>query len=241
MVLGTLAISFTAADVLADDEPEKEQIVKRRRVYGSHDTDEKSDDKVEVEGDAKIGGDAEEKVVVVKKKKKRTRAEAPEVGDPPEEIDNYLQGLKEEIGDLKDRMKEARRNGDADEAIAIREELNERDRFYKDEQDRLTSRNTGLIAGGATLSALGGVSIVASLVLVIGYGLSAVDGNADDEYGWGSLACLGGGVALLGGGGAMIGVGMVRRPKEATDAWIQPSFGAAALAPTPGLTVTWKF
>jgi hypothetical protein len=136
-------------------------------------------------------------------------------------------------------MKEAERAGDGDEAMELRRELAQESSFYDRERDRLTERDTGLIAGGATLTAIGGISMVSSIILLAVYGLSAVDGNADDEYGWASLGTLFGGIAGLAGGGAMLGVGLARRPKETAQQWMTPTVGD--IAPTPGLTLTWQF
>jgi hypothetical protein len=222
-----IGLAGAATTAFADEPEDKEELVKRRRVYGAPG-----------DGNAEQPSAEEKpkKVVVIKKK---DRGPAPEVGDHPSEIEDYLRELKDRTRDLKDRMKAARRAGDYDEAESIRQELAEEQSFYDRERDRLTERNTGLIAGGATLTALGGASFLASIFLVIGYGLSAIDSDANDTLGWSSLACLFGGAAGVGGGGAMLGVGLVRRPKEVAGTWMMPAFGSAP--PAPGLTLTWQF
>ena len=171
---------------------------------------------------------------------------APDPGDPPEEIRAYLDYLKERTRSLKDRMKVARRSGNgwieenfapSDEA-QLSGELAKAQVKYESERERLTERNTGMIAGGATLIGLGGASFIASIVLVCGWGLSGIDGDPDDEYGWGALGTLVGGFVGIGAGTPLLVIGLSRTPKSGPD--------SAALPPppvgfTPGLTVSIPF
>jgi hypothetical protein len=206
-----LAPSYARADD-DDDGPRK----KRRMI-------------VEVED-----SDAEEEEEEAAQAKPR----APEVGDPPEEIRAYLAKLDERVRTLKAKLKSARRSDDAEKVLKLEEDLAEAKAKQEAERDRLTERNPGMIAGGATLVGLGSASFLASLVLVVGWGLSAIDGNPEDEYGWASLGCLAGGVVGIAAGTPLLVIGLSREPREASDARARPP-GRPELA--TGLTLTVPF
>ncbi len=212
------ALLFAPSSAWAEEEEEAPR-KKRRMVVTVED-----DEDVEEEDEAPRKG--------------RKKREAPEIGAPAAEVEAYLGELKAENAILKDRLKQAKRSGD-DEAVAeLLRESAEANALYKAERDRLTTQNPGMIAGGATLIGLGGVSFVASIVLVAGWGLSGIDGNTDDEWGWGALGCLAGGVVGIGAGTPLLVIGLIREPKSPTDAKATP--------PTPigvgsGLTLTVPF
>jgi hypothetical protein len=150
-------------------------------------------------------------------KKRGDSATAPDDGASESEINAYLRGLKKDVRDTQIAAKQAARAGDADEAIRLKEELRDKKAFLKDEERRLTSRDVGLIAGGGVLTGLGSLSLLSSVVLIFVYAGSSIDGNPEDEYGWASLATLGGGVLGLSAGIPMIAVGSRRGPRESDD------------------------
>jgi hypothetical protein len=219
---GTLLIapSTAAADDDDDDAPRK----KKRMT-------------VTVEDNEDV--DAEEtEAVAIKSNRKRKRPDPPEIGAPPAEVEVYLSELKAEADIAKEKAKAAKRSGDEDREAELRLEAQEAKAFYAVERDRLTERNVGMIAGGGTLVGLGVASFVASFVLVIGWGLSSIDGNPDDEYGWASLGCLGGTLVGIGAGTPLIVIGSIREPKQASDAKVTPPapFGVGT-----GIAVTVPF
>ncbi|NUP07910.1 MAG: hypothetical protein HOW73_17835, partial [Polyangiaceae bacterium] len=167
-----------ADDSPEDGESEKEELVVR---------------KVHLDRD----DDSEEKVVIVKKKGHR---KAPEVGDDPEVIEEYLDDLKEQRRDLRAQLKEANRDGDADLADQLKEELRELDKLEKEEQGRLTTSNRGLVAGGAVLVAAGGVSLIASIAFL----LVAENQRGVSGYDAGGWSCLALGIGGIAGGSPMI-------------------------------------
>lgn len=185
---------------------------------------------------------ATKQVIVVVQQPAPTEAPAapsgvPRVGDSAERIDAYLSDLKQEVRRKKDALRDAKRDGEGeDEAERA---LREADIHYKEERDRLTQQEPGLIAGGAVLTSAGAVSFVASGVLLVVWLVSSVDLNPDDKYGWASLACLGGGFLGLGAGIPMIVIGAQRTPRDPYEALLAPR--PVGFAPPLGLTATWSF
>jgi hypothetical protein len=206
----------------ADDD---EQPKKRRRMIVTVEDNEEAEGEEEEEEEAKSTS-------------KSNAPDAPDPGDPPEEIRAYLDYLKERTRSLKDRMKVARRTGNESEEAELSGELAKAQVKYESERERLTERNTGMIAGGATLVGLGGASFLASIVLVCGWGLSGIDGDPDDEYGWGALGTLVGGFAGIGAGTPLLVIGLSRSPKSGPDS---ASLPPPAVGFTPGLTVSIPF
>ncbi len=203
---GTLLMSPSVA--LAGDDDDDAPRKKKRMTVTIEDNEDVDDEETEA--------------VVVKSNRKRKRPDPPEIGAPPAEVEVYLSELKAEADIAKERSKAARRSGDPDREAELRMEAEEARAFYTVERDRLTERNVGMIAGGGTLVGLGVASFVASFVLVIGWGLSSIDGNPEDEYGWASLGCLGGTIVGIGAGTPLIVIGSIREPKQASDAKVTP-------------------
>jgi hypothetical protein len=170
---------------------------------------------------------------------------APRVGDPPEEIDAYLAELKDDLREKQRAFRDARRGSDDGAREAARDDMDDANRLYKDERSRLTTQDGGLIAGGATLTAAGGASFVASAVLAIVWALgetSVVFGghNSYSAEGYASLACLAGGFLGVGAGIPMIVIGVQRVPREPGEASLGPL--PVGFAPPPvGLTAGWTF
>ncbi len=187
-------------------------------------------------GEARADEEQEEEQEAPKKKKKKLVA--PEVGAPPDEVEAYLRKLEDRRRKLKERQKAARRSGDEEQEAALSEKLADADALYKSERDRLTERDVGMIAGGATLVGLGAASFAASLVALIGWGVSAIDGYPDDEWGWASLGCLGGGVLGISVGVPLIVIGSKREPRSPEYAGGLPAPGAGFV---PGVTLSWSF
>jgi hypothetical protein len=165
----------------------------------------------------------------------------PAEGASETEINAYLRALKKDVRDTQIAQKQASRAGDADEAMRLKEELRDKKALLKDEESRLLSRDVGLIAGGGVLTGLGGLSLLSSLVLVCVYGLSAVDGNAEDEYGWASLATLGGGALGLGAGIPMIVIGSRKSTRGADDEYEYARPLTPGGGPQVGLTLSLSF
>jgi len=224
VAVALLALGATVAAApcaFADDDDEQPK--KRRRMI------------VTVEDNEDVESEEEEE----EEAKSKSRApDAPDPGDPPEEINAYLDYLKERTRSLKDRIKIARRTGNEDQEAELSGELVKAQVKYESERDRLTERNTGMIAGGATLVGLGAASFLASIVLVCGWGLSGIDGNPDDEFGWGALGTLVGGFVGIGAGTPLLVIGLSRSPKSGPDAASTPP---APVGFTPGLTVSIPF
>jgi hypothetical protein len=186
-------------------------------------------------GTATPGGTAPPRQVIVivqQQQQGGKHAGAPRIGDPPDEVESYLRGLRDKVTDAKDAVREAR--GDDDQVDAARAELRDAQRFYSDERSRLTKQDSGLLAGGAVLTGVGGAALVASAVLAVAYALSGITffdtTEPDSNLGYAALGCLGGGLAAIGAGIPMIVVGVQRVPKEPGDAFLGP----ADLAPPPG-------
>lgn len=216
------AMLLAPSTATADDEEEAPR-KKRRMIVTVEDND--------AEGEAEDGQEEEEDAP------KKGRA-APNVGDPPEEIRAYLAKLDAKVRTLKAKLKSAKRSGDADRILELESDLAEAKARQEAERDRLTERNVGMIAGGATLVGLGSASFLTSFVLLVGWGLSAADGYPDDEYGWASLGCLAGGVVGIAAGTPILVIGLNREPREPEE--------AAFLAPgrpdyATGLTLTVPF
>jgi hypothetical protein len=185
------------------------------------------------------GPDASPKQVIVivqQQGPKQGRRAAPRVGDPEYEINEYLGDLKGDVAATRERMKDARRDGDDAAADALREQLKDDTKFYDEERNRLTTRNGGLVAGGAVLTGVGGASVLAALLLGFAYGLSGIGGSPEDGLGTAALACLGGGAAGLGAGIPMLVVGLKRVPREPDDVARQGFVGPAA-----GAGLVWTF
>ncbi len=184
--------------------------------------------------------DNEDTTTVVKKKKAATAT--PEPGASEAEIIAYIRELRKDVRSTQAELNAARASDDADSVLRLREELKEKKQFLKEEESRLYSKDSGLIAGGAVLTALGGISLVSSFVLVIVWPLTAIDGNIEDEYGWGALGCLGGGVLGLSAGIPMIVAGNKRTVTGADEfeeaSWQLPTPGRG---PTAGLTLRFSF
>jgi hypothetical protein len=172
--------------------------------------------------------------------KKRAPFAPPVEGAPESEINAYLRELKKDVRDTQIAAKEAARAGDADEAMRLKEELRDKKALLKDETARLTTRDVGLIAGGATLTGLGCISLVSSFVLIVVYGVSAADGDADHEYGWASLGTLGGGVLGLSAGIPMIVVGSRRQVRGSEEEYAR-DLAPTGQKPRVGFTMSLSF
>lgn len=170
------------------------------------------------------------KIIVVEGGKREGR---PEVGGSLTEIEVYLRSFEEKKRDLKEKLRDARRAGDWEEEVAIRDELEAVNREFKDEQARLTERNPGLIAGGATLVGLGSLSFVVGLAFSIAW---AVDDSPADGVGPAAVGGLLGGLVGIGAGAPMLAFGLRRTVREAR---VVPT-GGPVVAET-GLTLTWQF
>lgn len=147
----------------------------------------------------------------------------PAVGSLPDgEVFAYLEQVRSRIDTLKLKIKETRA-ADYDDT-ALQEQLRAANDYYKLERGRLTTTDTGMVAGGATLVGIGGVSLVASLFLALAYGLSGgiFGGSKDDELGTAALVTLGVGIGGLGVGVPLLAVGLRRVPREASDAALAP-------------------
>lgn len=222
----TLAVAGTAsAEDTAESEatePEKEELVLPKVDIDDLDSTTANQD------------DGKKKVIVVRRKK-NGREDAPEVGASELEIQEYLADFTVRERELKERMRDARREGNDAEADALSEELRDLKRERKDEQARLTKRNGGLIGGGATLIGVGSLSVVVGLVFAVVY---AVDNSPASGVGPTAVGCLVGGVVGIGAGAPMLAIGLKRVPREPSDDY-------AALVPqTPfqsGATLTWSF
>lgn len=219
---GTLLFSPSVAS--ADDDDDDAPRKKKRMTVTIEDNEDVDQEETEA--------------VATRTNRKRKRPDPPEIGAPAGEIEIYLSQLKAEVDIAKEKAKAAKRSGDSDREAELRLDAEEAKVFYNVERDRLTERNVGMIAGGGTLVGLGVVSFVASFVLVIGWGISSIDGDPNDEYGWASLGCLGGTVVGIGAGTPLIVIGSIREPKQASDAKVTP--------PTPfgvgtGIQVSFPF
>lgn len=185
-----------------------------------------------------------EKVVVVVVKKGEQDSGVPAIGADPAEIEAYLRGLQDQFLAARDQFETARSSGtDADEDAA-KERMKSAQRKFKAERDRLTTREDGLIAGGAVILSAGGISILTSLGFAIAYLVSGIDTNGtynpDERYGnvaWGTLI---GGVVGLGVGIPMLAVGVKRSPRDPGDDYVGRASPPAPVF-TPGLTMGWVF
>jgi hypothetical protein len=142
---------------------------------------------------------------------------APAEGASEAEIFAYIRALKKDVRDAQRELKEAKRDGDSAEVARLTDELRDKKLTLSDEESRLTTSDPGLVAGGAVLTGLGGVSLLSGLVLLFVWPLTAIDGHVNDEYGYAALGCAAGGVVGLGAGIPMIVVGKrkeVRYPDE---------------------------
>ncbi len=150
----------------------------------------------------------------VKAKPSRREAEVvPDEDSSEAEINAYLRRLRRDLRDAQADLKAAKRGDDGDEVLRLEGEVRELREMVKDEESRLTTKDGGLIAGGAVLTALGSVSLLSSLVLVVAWPLTAIDGNINEEYGWAALGCFVGGAVGLAAGIPMIVTGNRRVPR----------------------------
>lgn len=175
--------------------------------------------------------------------KKKTSAipTPPEAGAPEAEVVEYIRALRRDVRTTQADFNAARASDDADEVLRLREELKEKKQFLSEEESRLYPKDTGLVAGGAILTALGSASLLSSLILLIGWPISGVDGDFDDELGWASLGCLGGGVLGLGAGIPMIVTGNKRTVRGADDVDDASRGPALPRGRTVGLTLEVRF
>jgi hypothetical protein len=148
-----------------------------------------------------------------KPKKQRVREAVPDENSSEAEINAYLRRLRRDLRDAQADLKVAKRGDDGDEVLRLEGEVRELKEMVKDEESRLTTKDGGLIAGGAVLTALGSVSLLSSLVLVVAWPLTAIDGNINEEYGWAALGCFVGGAVGLAAGIPMIVTGNRRVPR----------------------------
>ena len=213
-----LGLTFVSPSTAFGDEEEAPR-KKRRMIVTVEDNDEVED--------VEEGGSEEEAPA---------RRSAPRVGDSPDDIREYLAQLEQRVQRLKVKLKAAKRSDDAERMLEAEADLAEAKARLDAERDRLTERNPGMIAGGATLIGLGSVSFVASVVLVIGWGVSSIDGYPDDEWGWGALGCLAGGVVGIAVGTPVLVSGLKREPRELEEARTAPPTVGGF---TPGLTLTF--
>lgn len=224
IAVGLGAIAFITVSGFAHAQDEEEDIV----IRGKGSTSAKKKRKVVVvyEGD----GNAPEPLP------------AAQVGDPDYEIEAYLRSLGDRVRYFKDKLKQAKRAGDFDEADALVSTVAKEKSFESSEKDRLTTNEPGLIAGGAVLTGVGSLAFVGAIIALAGWGISAIDGNSDDEWGWASLGCLVGGIVGVGAGAPMLAVGVKRHPRGANDAWIAPTLQSNGFAQIPaGATLSWSF
>ena len=156
----------------------------------------------------------------------------PAVGDDPVEITMYLQELDDRAKDLKEQLKDARREQDWDRAAGLEAEYVEARQLYKKESGRLTSTDRGLVAGGATLVGIGGVSLLTSLGLALAFA-----GTDDEAFGWAALATLGGGVIGVSAGGPMLSIGLEKRVRQVSWRPTQDPFGVSGAS----VTLSWSF
>jgi hypothetical protein len=144
----------------------------------------------------------------------RVRDAVPDENASESEINAYLRKLRRDLRDAQADLKAAKRGGDdAEEIMRLDGEVRELKETLKDEESRLTTKDGGLIAGGAVLTAFGSVALLSSLVLVVAWPLTALDGNINEEYGWGALGCFVGGAVGLAAGIPMIVTGNRRVPR----------------------------
>lgn len=129
------------------------------------------------------------------------------------EVFAYLEQVRSRIDAIKVKIKETRA-ADYDDT-ALQEELRAANDYYKAERTRLTTTDGGMIAGGATLTAIGGVGLVAAVFCGLAYGLSnSFGGSGDDGLGTAALVTLGVGIAGLGVGIPLLAIGLRRVPRD---------------------------
>ncbi len=229
---GSLAVALPA---YAEDAPEKP---KKGLVVTVEDND------VVAAEEARAAAEEDEEVEAPapkKKKRKQQVSDAPGPDASEAEIDAYLRELNSDVRNTQADLKDAKRADDADAVYELERELRDQKDLLRDEKDRLTTTQPGLVAGGAVLTALGGVSLVSSLVLLIVWPLTGVDGHFDDEYGWGSLGCLLGGAAGLGAGIPMIVAGTRRTPRSGGDYYEEAQLPSIPQGPRVGFSFTVPF
>jgi hypothetical protein len=180
-----------------------------------------------------------DEITPVEQAKKKAARRAPEVGDSEAEIKAYLRELDADVRSIQLDLRAARQGSDGDEVLRLEKELQAAKALRSDEEDRLTTKEPGLVAGGATLTALGGASLVSSLVLLVVWGFSAIDGNDEEEYGWGALGTLGFGVIGLSAGIPMVVAGNKRRPRDPDEEAFR--LAPDGVRPAVGLTVRVSF
>lgn len=175
-----------------------------------------------------VAGDARGPVVIVVQNG-GTSGDAyppkPAVGSLSEgEVILYLEQVRSRIDAIKLKIRDVRAS-DYDDT-ALQEELRAANEYYKAERARLTTTDGGMIAGGATLTAIGSLSLVSSLFLALAYGLSGgiFGGSKDDGLGTAALVTLGVGVAGLAGGIPLLAVGLRRVPRDGATAGVPRLF-----------------
>lgn len=181
----------------------------------------------------------ERPVVVVQKPS--SAPTAPPDGASEAEIFAYLRALKKDIRDTQTDLSDAKRDDDDAEVARLKEELKERKIILKEEQDRLTTIDAGLVAGGGVLTGLGSLSLLSSVVLLVVWPMTGIDGDVNDEYGWASLACLGGGAVGLGAGIPMIVAGKRREIRYDEYEEARTTIPVPSLGPTAGVHMTLSF
>lgn len=93
----------------------------------------------------------------------------PHVGASEGWIDDYLRHLRVEVDLLRYQRSIAIHR---DDRARLEEEIRDMDEHWSDEVQRLTRRDSGLIAVGSTLTGAGGALLVSSLFLGFAYALS---------------------------------------------------------------------
>jgi len=179
-------------------------------------------------------------IVVVQQQPSPTgRRAAPHIGDPPGDVEAYLRGLKDDAAASKEQYRDARHDGDDAAIDAAQERMRADDRFYASERERLTERNGGLIAGGATLIGIGGGALLTSAVMGFIYAFEDLLGTPSSTLGYAALGTLGGGFLMVGAGIPMLVIGVQRVPREVDSAYDPPP--SLGFNPTAGLTFQTTF
>ncbi len=138
----------------------------------------------------------------------------PPVGAPEPAIESYLSHLRADIRHTQGNIKQARRADQAAEAEHWAVRMAEKKVLYREERERLTERDTGLMAGGIVVTSVGGASTIASITLALVWVMSGVFGPNNDDFKTASFGTLAGGLAGLSAGIPMMLFGNQRTPRQ---------------------------
>lgn len=128
-----------------------------------------------------------------------TAVPAPDPDASSSTLEEYFADLRQEIAGVRERLRAAHTEGDDEAEATLQADLDAKLQFFEDERKRLDigrldtsfDDNRAMAIAGIVLLVVGGASALTSLGFALGYGLTDLDGDANEDLAWTSLGLAG--------------------------------------------------